>query len=68
MNKFRRTVTEAFPELETVVGSHGDFRGHRASRDYIVAFRLRDQLGKYRPNIVLVMSAEFSRVTVDDVR
>lgn len=68
MDKFRRTVSEAFPELEAVFGSHGDFGGHRAPRDHTITFRLRAQMGKYRSNVVWVMPAEFSRTTVEDVR
>ncbi len=48
-------IRVAFPDLEPVFGSHGDYGGHRAPRDHTISFRLRDERGKFRSNVVWLM-------------
>jgi hypothetical protein len=59
-----RVIQEAFPEYEVVWGSHGDYGGHRAPRDHTLAFRLRDQWGKYHSNVIWVAPEKLSSITV----
>jgi hypothetical protein len=57
-------IQEAYPEYEVVWGSHGDYGGHRAPRDHTLAFRLRDQRGKYHSNVIWVAPESLSSITV----
>ena len=61
-------IRAAFPGLEPVFGSHGDYGGHRAPRDHTISFRLRDQRGKIRSNVVWLMPDRMATLTVADVK
>ena len=63
----RRVIREAFPELEPVFGSHSDYGGYRAPRDHTISFRLRDQHGKFRSNVVWLQPDWLGTLTVTDV-
>jgi hypothetical protein len=63
----RQVICEAFPELEPVFGAHSDYGGHRAPRDHTISFRLRDQQGRFRSNVVWVMPEHLGTLTVADV-
>jgi hypothetical protein len=58
-----RAIQDAFPEYDVVWGSHGDYGGSRAPRDHTLAFRLRDQWGKYHSNVIWVAPEDLLRVT-----
>ena len=64
----RAVINEAFPEFTPVFGAHSDYGGHRAPRDHTIAFRLRDDRGKFRSNVVWLMPDYLSHLTVEDVR
>ena len=68
MAHVRRVIREAYPDLEPVFGCHGDYGGHRAPRDHTISFRLRDQQGKYRSNVVWLMPNWLRLLTADDIR
>lgn len=68
MGHARRIIQEAFPGLSPVFGSHGDCGGHRAPRDHTIAFRLRDERGKFRSNVVWVMPNAIGSLTVAEVQ
>ena len=68
MSHARRVIRQAFPELEPVFGSHSDYGGHRAPRDHTISFRLRDQRGKFRSNVVWLQPDWLSTLTVADVQ
>jgi len=63
----RRVICQAFPDLEPVFGSHGDYGGHRAPRDYTISFRLRDEHGKFRSNIIWLRPEWLASLTVGDI-
>ena len=63
----RRMIREAFPDLEPVFGSHGDYGGHRAPRDHSISFRLRDEGGKFRSNVIWLMPEWLGTLTVADI-
>lgn len=63
-----QVIQEAFPEYEVVWSSHGDFGGHQAPRDHTLAFRLRDQLGKYHSNVIWITPESLSNINVAWVR
>jgi hypothetical protein len=63
----RAVIRQAFPDFEPVFGSHGDYGGHRAPRDHTISFRLRDQQGKFRSNVVWLMPDSLSTLTVAEV-
>lgn len=63
----RRVIREAFPGMEPVFGGHGDYGGQRAPRDHTISFRLRDERGKFRSNVVWVDSDWLGAMTVADV-
>jgi hypothetical protein len=63
-----RAIKEAFPELEPVFGGHSAYGGHRAPRDHTISFRLRDQWGQYRSNVVWVLPDYLGTLTPATVR
>ena len=63
-----RAIREAFPDLEPVFGGHSAYGGHRAPRDHTISFRLRDQWGKYRSNVVWVLPEYLGALTPANVR
>ena len=67
MARARRVIREACPDYEAVFGGHGDYGGHRAPRDHTISFRLRDESGRFRSNVVWVMPDALATLTVDDV-
>ena len=64
----RRVIREAFPEFVPIFGAHGDYGGHRAPRDHTIAFRLQDERGKFRSNVVWLMPDWLATLTVRDIR
>jgi hypothetical protein len=64
----RRVIKEAFPDLIPVFGAHGDYGGHRAPRDHTIAFRLQDERGKFRSNVIWVMPDWLGTLTVAEVQ
>jgi len=68
MARARRAIREAFPEFVPVFGAHSDYGGHRATRDHTIAFRLQDERGKFRSNVVWLMRDWLATLTVGNVR
>jgi len=68
MAHVRRVIREAFPEFVPVFGAHSDYGGHRAPRDHTIAFRLQDERGKFRSNVVWLMPDWVATLTVGNVR
>ena len=68
MAQARRVIREAFPEFVPVFGAHSDFGGHRAPRDHTIAFRLQDERGKFRSNVVWLMPDWLATLTVGKIR
>ena len=64
----RSVIKEAFPNLVPIFGAHGDCGGHRAPRDHTIAFRLQDERGKFRSNVVWLMPDWLASLTVEDVQ
>lgn len=64
----RRVVREAYPKMEPVFGGHGDYGGRRAPRVRTISFRLRDEQGRIRSNVVWLNPQRLASLTVDDVR
>lgn len=63
----RGVIKEAFPQMAPVFGAHSDYGGHRAPRDHTIAFRLRDESGKFRSNVVWLLPDALALLTVADV-
>jgi len=63
-----RAIKEAFPDLEPVFGGHSAYGGHRAPRDHTISFRLRDQRGKYRSNVIWLLPEYLGALTPANVR
>ena len=68
MAQARRVIREAFPEFVPVFGAHSDYGGHRAPRDHTIAFRLQDERGKFRSNVVWLMPDWLATLTVGNIR
>jgi hypothetical protein len=68
MARVREVIAEAFPDLVAVFGGHSNYGGHRAPRDHTIAFRLRDQCGKYHSNVVWLLPEWLSALTPAEVR
>lgn len=64
----RSVIREAFPDMVPVFGAHSDYGGHRAPRDHTIAFRLRDERGRFRSNVIWVMPDWLGALTVADVQ
>lgn len=68
LQHLREVAREAFPHLALRFCSHGDLGGHRAPRDHTLAFRLVDERGKVRSNVVWVLPQSLRQWTAEDVR
>lgn len=64
----RRIIGEAFPDMTPIFGAHSDYGGHRAPRDHTIAFRLQDESGQFRSNVVWLMPDALDSLTVAAVR
>lgn len=60
-------VSAAFPDCDVILGSHGDYGGHRAPRDHTLSFRVRGPDGRFRSNVVWVHPDDVAGLTVDAV-
>lgn len=67
MAHVRRTIREAFPEFVPIFGAHSDYGGRRAPRDHTIAFRLQDEHGKFRSNVIWLVPDRLATLTVADV-
>ncbi len=68
MARIRRVIGEAYPELTPVFGGHGAYGGHRAPRDHTISFRLRDDRGQFRSNVIWVIPDQLRELTAADIR
>lgn len=68
MARARRVIQDAFPGMAPVFGAHGDYGGYRAPRDHTISFRLRDEKGKFRSNVVWLMPDWLNQLTVEMVQ
>lgn len=68
MEHATEVIREAFPDCEPVFGGHSAYGGRRAPRDHTISFRLRDQLGQFRSNVVWMAPEYLSLLTVEAVR
>ena len=64
----RSIIREAFPDMVPVFGAHSDYGGHRAPRDHTIAFRLRDERGQFRSNVIWLMPDALGTLTAADVQ
>jgi hypothetical protein len=63
-----RVIVEAYPGMRAIWGAHGDYGGHRAPRDHTIAFRLQDDRGRFRSNVIWLMPDQLASLTVEQVR
>lgn len=68
MERARKVIRAAFPELEPVFGGHGDYGGHRAPRDHTISFRLRDDRGQFRSNVIWLMPDQLRSLTIEGIQ
>lgn len=68
MRQATQVIREAFPHYQVVWGGHGDYGGHRAPRDHTISFRLKDQHGRFRSNVVWILPDWLLALTVDMVK
>jgi len=68
MDRIRRVIKEAYPELTPVFGGHGAYGGHRAPRDHTISFRLRDERGQFCSNVVWLMPEQLRELTVSSIQ
>ena len=66
MGRIRRVIKEAFPDWGPVFGGHGI--GGRAPRVRTISFRLRDEFGKFRSNVVWLMPECLSSLTASNIQ
>ena len=64
----RSVLREAFPDMVPVFGAHSDYGGHRAPRDHTIAFRLRDERGRFGSNVIWLMPDSLGTLTVADAQ
>lgn len=68
MDRIRRVIQSAFPDLSPVFGGHGNYGGHRAPRDHTISFRLQDEAGTFRSNVVWLMPDQLRSLTAEELR
>jgi len=68
MDRIRRIIKEAYPELTPVFEGHGAYGGHRAPRDHTISFRLRDERGQFRSNVVWLLPEQLRQLSAANVR
>ena len=68
MDRIRRVIREAYPEMTPVFGGHGDYGGHRAPRDHTISFRLRDDRGRFRSNVMWLMPDLLRALSAANIR
>jgi hypothetical protein len=64
----RSVIGEAFPDMVAVFGAHSDYGGHRAPRDHTIAFRLRDQRGRFCSNVFWLAPDSLANLTAAEVQ
>ena len=70
--KYERThakdvIRQAFPGMEPIWSGHGAYGGRRAPRDHTISFRLRDERGRFRSNVVWLDPERLASLTIGDV-
>jgi hypothetical protein len=68
MDRVRRVIKEAYPELTPIFGGHGAYGGHRTPRDHTISFRLRDEPGQFRSNVIWLMPDQLRELTAANIR
>jgi hypothetical protein len=68
MDPIRRVIKDAYPDLTPVFGGHGAYGGHRVPRDHTISFRLWDDGGQFRSNVVWLMPDQLREVTGSNIR
>jgi len=68
MSRIRRVIEDAYPGMTPVFGGHGAYGGHRAPRVRTISFRLRDERGQFRSNVVWLMPDQLRELTPANVR
>jgi hypothetical protein len=68
MGRIRCVINEAYPDLTPVFGGHGAYGGHRATRDHTISFRLQDERGQMRSNVVWLMPDQLRDLTPATIR
>ena len=68
MDRIRRVIKDAYPDLTPVFGGHSAYGGHRAPRDHTISFRLRDDRGQFRSNVIWLMPDHLRVITASDIR
>jgi len=64
----RQVIRDAFPGMEPEFGGGGTYGGRRAPRVRTISFRLRDERGRLRSNVVWLLPEWLAHLTVDEVR
>jgi hypothetical protein len=68
MDRIRGIIREAFPDLSPVFGGHGTYGGHRAPRDHTISFRLQDERGQFRSNVIWLQPDQLRELTAANIR
>jgi hypothetical protein len=68
MQRIRRVIKEAYPDLIAVFGGHSMHGGHRTPRDHTISFRLQDERGQFRTNVIWLMPDQLRALSAENVR
>ena len=68
MARIRSVIKEAFPDLTAVFGGHSAYGGHRTARDHTISFRLQDDHGRFRSNVIWLMPDQLRDLTAANIR
>jgi hypothetical protein len=68
MDRIRRVIRDAYPELKAVFGGHSAYGGHRAPRDHTISFRLQDERGQFRSNVIWLLPDHLRELTPENIR
>lgn len=68
MARIRRVIREAYPDLTPVFGGHSAYGGHRPPRDHTISFRLQDERGQFRSNVIWLLPEQLRDLTAENIR
>lgn len=68
MDRIRRVIKDAYPDLTPAFGGHGAYGEHRAPRDHTISFRLQDDRGQYCSNVVWLMPDHLRELNASSIR
>ena len=68
MDRIRRVIKDAYPDLTPVFGGHSAYGGHRAPRDHTISFLLQHDRGQLSSNVIWLLPDQLRELTAASIR